>query len=213
LAAFTGAVATSDQGSTSMCKVLRSLVVAIAAAVVFVLPAWAVADPSQLVKAVTAEVVEIVNTKTGAHRDAAIHQVLRNNFDWPYMARAALGTHWNEASEQQRARFLAALESTESAAYTERLAKLAGYALTIEKVVSLSNGAWTVDSLLTKVTGQPIRLEWEVRDSGQGPRIADVKVAGISMFQIKRLEFSSYIQASGGAVEPLVRALEVRAAR
>ncbi len=195
-----------------MYRTFSSLAAALAAAVVFVLPAWAVADPSQLVKAVAAEVVEIVSTKTGAPRDAAIHQVLRNNFDWSYMARAALGTHWNEASEQQRARFLAALETTESRAYTERLAKLAGYTLTIDKVVAQSDRSWTVDSLLSKVTGQPIRLVWEVRDSGHGPRIADVKVAGISMFQIKRLEFQSYIQASGGAVEPLVKALEVRAA-
>ncbi len=51
-----------------------------------------------------------------------------------------------------------------------------------------------------------------MRDNGQGPRIADIKVAGISMFQIKRLEFQSYIQATGGTVEPLVKALEVRAA-
>ena len=54
--------------------------------------------------------VVAINTKTGASRDAAIHQVLRNNFDWPYMARAALGPHWNQASEQQRARILAALD-------------------------------------------------------------------------------------------------------
>ena len=101
-----------------MYKVISSLAAALAAAVVFVLPAWAVADPSQMVKAVTAEVVGIVNTKTGANREAAIHQVLRNNFDWSYMAQAALGTHWNQASEQQRARFVAALETTEARAYT-----------------------------------------------------------------------------------------------
>jgi len=195
-----------------MYKVISSLAAALVAAVVFVLPAWAVADPSQMVKAVTAEVVGIVNTKTGANREAAIHQVLRNNFDWSYMAQAALGTHWNKASEQQRARFVAALETTEARAYTERLAKLAEYSLTVDKVVAQSNRVWTVDSLLTKAGGQPIRLEWEVRDSGQGPRIADIKVAGISMFQIKRSEFQSYIQANGGAVEPLVKALEVRAA-
>jgi phospholipid transport system substrate-binding protein len=195
-----------------MRKVFSSLVVAIAAAIVVVLPAWAVADPSRLVRSVTAEVVDIVNTKTGASRDAAIHQVLRNNFDWPYMARAALGPHWNQASEQQRARFLAALEATEARAYTERLARLAEYNLTVDKVVAQSSQVWTVDSLLTKASGQPIRLEWELRDSGQGLRIADIKVAGISMFQIKRLEFNSYIQANGGTVEPLVRQLEIRAA-
>jgi len=195
-----------------MYKVFSSFVVAIAAAVAFMAPAFAVADPSQLVKAVTAEVVDIVNTKTGANREAAIHQVLRSHFDLSYMGRAALGTHWNEASEQQRARFLAALETTEARAYTERLSNLAGYVLTIDKVVAQSNRVWAVDSLLSKGSGQPIRLEWEVRDSGQGPRIADIKVGGISMFQIKRSEFNSFIQANGGSVEPLVQALEVRAA-
>jgi len=196
-----------------MYKVVSPLAAALAAAIVFVLPAWAVADPSQMVKAVTAEVVGIVNTKSGANRDVAIHQVLRNNFDWSYMARAALGTHWDQASEQQRARFVAALETTEARAYTGRLAKLAEYNLTVDKVVAQSNRAWTVDSLLTKASGQPIRLEWEVRDSGQGPRIADVKVAGISMFKVRCSEFNAFIQSSGGAVEPLVKELETRAAR
>jgi phospholipid transport system substrate-binding protein len=52
-----------------------------------------------------------------------------------------------------------------------------------------------------------------VRDSGQGLRIADVRVAGVSMFMTKRADFNSYIQSHGGTVEPLVAALEARAAR
>jgi ABC-type transporter MlaC component len=52
-----------------------------------------------------------------------------------------------------------------------------------------------------------------VRDNGQGRRIADVKIAGVSMFLTKRSEFNSYILNSGGTVEPLVKELEVRAAR
>jgi phospholipid transport system substrate-binding protein len=131
----------------------------------------------------------------------------------PYIGRLALGTHWNEASEQQRARFLAALETAEVRAYSERLGMLAGFTLTIDKVVSRPNSVWTVDSLLGQARGQPIKLEWEVRDNGQGPRIADIKIAGVSMFLTKRSEFNSYIQNNGGTVEPLVKELEVRAAR
>jgi phospholipid transport system substrate-binding protein len=195
-----------------MHKVFSPFVVAVAATVLFVAPALATADPSQLVKSVTAEVANIVSTKTGASREAAIHQVLRNHFDLSYMGRAALGTHWNEASEQQRARFLVALETTEARAYAERLSNLAAYTLTVDKVVAQSSRVWTVDSLISKGGSQPLKLEWEVRDSGQGPRISDVRVAGVSMFQVKRLEFNTYIKANGGAVEPLVQALEVRAA-
>ena len=129
------------------------------------------------------------------------------------MGRLALGTHWNEASEQQRARFLAALETAEVRAYSERLGKLAGYTLTIDKVVSQPNSVWIVDSFLSQASGQPIKVEWEVRDNGPGPRIADVKIAGVSMFLTKRSEFNSYILNTGGTVEPLVKELEVRAAR
>jgi phospholipid transport system substrate-binding protein len=196
-----------------MRKVFGVLLAAGAAALLFALPVWAAADPSQLVKSVTAQVIDIVKTKTGATREAAFREVLRNDFDLPYMARLALGTHWKEASEQQRVRFLAALETAEVRAYSERLGKLAGYTLTIDKVDARPNGVWIVDSLLSQAGGQPIKLEWEVRDNGQGPRIADVKIAGVSMFLTKRAEFNSYILNTGGTVEPLVRELEIRAAR
>jgi phospholipid transport system substrate-binding protein len=129
------------------------------------------------------------------------------------MGRAALGTHWNEANEQQRARFLAAIEIAEVRAYSERLGKLAGYTLTIDEVVSRPNSVWMVRSLLSQAGTPPIKLEWEVHDGGQGPRIADVKVAGVSLFLTRRSEFNSYIQQNGGTVEPLIKELEVRAAR
>ncbi len=196
-----------------MRKVSDVLLAAGAAALLFALPVWAAADPSQLVKSVTAQAIDIVKTKTGATREAAFREVLQNDFDLPYMARLALGPHWNEASEQQRARFLAALETAEVRAYSERLGMLAGFTLTIDKVDSRPNGVWIVDSLLSQAGGQPIRLEWEVRDNGRGPRIADVKIAGVSMFLTKRSEFDSYILNTGGTVEPLVKELEIRAAR
>jgi ABC-type transporter MlaC component len=162
---------------------------------------------------VTAHVIDVVKTKTGASHEAAFREVLRINFDLPYMGRLALGTHWNEASEQQRARFLAALETAEVRAYNERLGKLAECTLTITKVVARPNSVWIVDSLFSHASGLSIKLEWEVRDNGQGPRITDVRTGGVSMSLTKRSEFNSYIMNNGGTVEPLVQELEARAAR
>jgi phospholipid transport system substrate-binding protein len=196
-----------------MRKVFGVLWAAGAAALLLAQPIWAASDPSQVVKSVTAQVIDIVKTKSGAPREAAFREVLRNSFDLPYMGRQALGTHWDEASAQQRARFLAALETAEARAYSERLGKLAAYTLTIDNVVARASGVWIVNALLTQASGQLIRLEWEVHDNGQGPRIADVKVAGVSMSLTKRSEFNSYIQNNGGTVEPLVQQLEARAAR
>jgi phospholipid transport system substrate-binding protein len=204
-----------------MRRVLGVLLAAGTAATLFVLPlfvppVWAAVratDPGKLIETVTAEVAEIARTSTGASREAAVRQVLRDNFDLSYMGSAALGTHWAQASEEQRVRFLAAVETSEARAYGERLGNYPGSAVIVGKAVSRSNGVWTVDSSLNLAGGQSIKLEWEVHDGGQGLRIADVRVAGVSLFMTRRADFDSYIQSHGGAVEPLVKVLEARAAR
>jgi phospholipid transport system substrate-binding protein len=171
-------------------------------------PAFA-ADPAQLVQNTAQQVIEIVKTKTGADRQAAILRVLQTSFDMPAMARSALGTHWNQATESERARFEKAVATAEAKAYSERFGQYGGQTLTIGKVTPRANGVTIVDSRLNQTTGQPIKLEWEVR----GERITDVKVEGVSMVMTRRSDFNSYIQNNGGKVEPLVRELEARAAR
>ena len=171
-------------------------------------PAFA-ADPSQIVQSTAQQVIEIVKTKTGADRQAAILAVLQTNFDMPAMGRAALGTHWNQATESERTRFLKAVATAEAKAYSERFGQYGGQTLTIGKVTPRANGVTIVDSRLNQTTGQPIKLEWEVRND----RIADVKVEGVSMVMTRRSDFNSYIQNNGGKVEPLVKELEARAAR
>jgi phospholipid transport system substrate-binding protein len=194
-----------------MRKVFAVLLSAGVAALLSTLSVGAAGDPGQMVQRVTTQAIDIATTTSGAPRDAAFRQVLRNNFDLPHMARLILGPYWNQASEQQRARFVAALEAQEARSFGERLSKFAGYVVTIDKVVPQSNGLWVVNAVLSRSGGQAIRLAWDVHDNGQGPRIADIKISGVSMSMIKRSEFNSYIEHNGGTVEPLVRELEIRA--
>lgn len=194
---------------------IRRVVLCLAASVAvsfFALPASA-ADPAKAVETVAAEVIDIVKTKTGVDRQNAIKKVLQTSFDMNAMGRSALGTHWNQATEAQRTRFLAAVETAEARAYSERFGAYAGQTLTVGKVTSRPNGVSIVDSRLNQSAGQPIKLEWEVRNGSQGPLITDVKVEGVSMVMTRRSDFNSYIQNNGGTVEPLIKELEARAAR
>ena len=183
------------------------------AAILLVLPALSpsasAADPSQLVQSTAQQVIDIVRTKTGVDRQAAILGVLQTSFDMPAMGRAALGTHWNQATEDERTRFLKAVATAEARAYSERFGQYAGQTLTVGKVTPRANGAVVVDSKLNQATGQPIKLEWEVR----GDRITDVKVEGVSMVMTRRSDFNSYIQNHGGKVAALLQELESRAGR
>jgi phospholipid transport system substrate-binding protein len=190
-----------------------ALRLAVGAAVALFSVAASAADAGSTVDTVAKQVIDIIKTKTGADRQAAIRQIMQANFDLPYMGQAALGTHWNQATEAQRTRFLAAVETAEARAYSERFGQYSGQTLSVGKVTARANGVSVVDSRLNQTTGQPIKLEWELRDRGQGLRITDVKVEGVSLLMTRRSDFNSYIQSNGGTVEPLIKELEARAAR
>jgi phospholipid transport system substrate-binding protein len=192
---------------------IATLVVAGTLAVLLASPAGAAADPAKLIEQLIGEISEIARTRTGADRQAAMRQVVQDKFDLAYLGRSALGTYWNQASEQQRARFLAAVEASEARAYSERLGRHAGYSVTIARVMPNADGSWLVMSRLNQAGGAPIAIEWEVHQSDRGLRIGDIRVEGISLALIMRTDYNAYILSNSGQVEPLVRKLEARAAR
>jgi phospholipid transport system substrate-binding protein len=186
--------------------------VALAAAPLSV-PALANDPAANLISTTAAQVIEIIKNTTGVARQTAFAQVLQTRFDLPYMAQVALGSHWAKATPEQQARFVRATETAEAKAYSERFGQYLGQTLTLGKTMARSNGVWIVDSRLNQSNGQPIKLEWEVRQLPAGLRITDVKVEGVSMVMTRRSDFNSYIQQHGGKVQALIDELEARAGR
>jgi phospholipid transport system substrate-binding protein len=178
-------------------------------------PALAADGPAaSLIEKTAAEVIELIKSiPPGPQREAGIRKVLVEAFDLNYMGQAALGKYWASTTPDQQQRYLKAAVNAEAHAYAERFGQYGGQTLTLGKVSARPNGVTVVDSRLNQTNGQPIKIEWEVRDSGSSPRITDVKIEGISMVITRRTDFTSYIQNSGGKVEALVQELENRAQR
>jgi phospholipid transport system substrate-binding protein len=75
------------------------------------------------------------------------------------------------------------------------------------------DGISIVNSKLTQTDAEPLAIQWEVHNGGQGARIVDVRIEGVSMVVTRRADYNSFIQAHGGQVEPLIIELEARARR
>ena len=175
-------------------------------------PAQAADGPAAaLIERASNEVIALIKTKTGRAREEGIRSILVTYFDLPFMGQSALGTHWAATPAPQRERFLKAVVSAEARAYSERFGQYGGQTLAVGRVSTRPNGVTVVDSKLSQANGQPIVIQWEVREAGQGPRITDVKIEGVSMVMTRRSDFNSYIQNHGGKVEPLIEELEKRA--
>lgn len=171
-------------------------------------------DPAaQLVQRTADQVIAVARTNVGAAREAGIRRVLDSYFDLAYMGRSTLGSYWNQATPEQRERFLKASASAEARAYAERFGQYRGQSLSVGRINARGSGVTIVDSKLNQSDGEPVALQWEVRNEGQGPRIVDVKTEGVSMIMTRRADFVSYIRNHGGQVESLIDELEARARR
>ena len=178
----------------------------------------AVAEQSsavELIQRTAAQVLDLVMTKTGAAREAGILRILETDFDLNYMARSSLGTHWNQATPDQRERFLKVAANAEAHAYAKRFGQYGGQTLTVDRAAPMTrgDGVSIVNSTLTQTNAEPLAIQWEVHNGGQGARIVDVRIEGVSMVVTRRADYNSFIQAHGGKVEPLITELEARAGR
>jgi phospholipid transport system substrate-binding protein len=196
------------------------LVLAAGAAAILVAPGFAsrqaAAEQSpatDLIQKTANRVLDLVMTKTGAAREAGILRVLETDFDLNYMARSALGKHWNDASPDQRERFLKVAANAEAHAYARRFGEYGGQTLTVDRSMPKlrSDGVSIVNSRLTQTDSEPLAIQWDVHNAGQGARIVDVRIEGVSMVVTRRAEYNSFIQTHGGKVEPLIVELEARA--
>jgi phospholipid transport system substrate-binding protein len=168
---------------------------------------------TDLIQRTANRVLDLVMTKTGQAREAGILRVLETDFDLNYMARSALGRHWNDATPDQRERFLKVAANAEAHAYARRFGEYGGQTLTVDRSMPKlrGDGVSIVNSKLTQTDAEPLAIQWDVHNAGQGARIVDVRIEGVSMVVTRRAEYNSFIQTHGGKVEPLIVELEARA--
>ena len=172
------------------------------------------AEPAaDLVSSTFTDGVNVIKTTDAAGRRAAFQSLLTSRFDLPYMAQTALGKYWSSANPEQQTRFIKATAAAEARAYADRFSQYGGQTLTVAKVTPKASGTFAVDTRVNQSGGQPIKIEWEVRQAPEGLRISDVKVEGVRMVLTRRSDFKSYIQQHGGQVQALIDEMEARAAR
>ena len=170
-------------------------------------------DPAALVQKAANQAIEVARANAGPAREAGIRRVLESYFDLAYMGRSTLGSYWNQATPAQRERFLKAFAIVEARSYAERFGQYRGQTITVGRITPRGDGVSIVDSKLTQNSGDPVTVQWEVRNDGQGLRIVDVRTEGVSMTMTRRADFVSFIRNHGGQVEALIDELEARAKR
>ena len=137
--------------------------------------------------------------------------------DVPTIARFTLGRYWRKATEEQRAEFIDVFRQYIALSVIDRIGRMAGAAIDIQKVVPVKASPKNKDVLVIcrvrLAEDRSMGVVWRVRDTRRGPKLVDVIVDGISMAVVQREEFGSVLRTGGGDVGSFIVALREKTAQ
>ena len=144
-----------------------------------------------------------------AGRYARIAPVVRRVFDIPFMTRLAVGPEWASLTEAQRQQVSQAFERYVAAVYAERFDNYSGEKLQVTGEQP-SAGGTIITSQIVKSNGEPVNINYLVRQNGGSWQIADVYLNGtISELATRRSEFASILRTRG--INGLIAMLNTKA--
>jgi phospholipid transport system substrate-binding protein len=195
---------------------MKRLFALLAGAVISACVFAADADPDQLVKSVTEEVLTIVRSdkdiQSGNAKKAIalVEAKVLPHFNFTRMTQLAVGREWKNASPAQQKsltdEFKTLLVRTYSKALTEYRNQSIEY-----KPFSLKPGDTEakVRTLVKQQGGaQPIQLDYSLEKQESGWKVFDIEVAGVSLVTNYRDTFATEIRNNG--IDGLIKALQTK---
>ena len=176
-----------------------------------VAPAWAEGG-SGSVRTLYATLLDVMHNGPAlgpSGRYARIEPVIAQVFDLPLMTRLAVGPNWTTLDAAHQQRVTVAFGHYIAAVYAERFDSYAGEKMQVTGEQQ-SGGGPLVLSEIVKSTGEPVRINYLMRQGNAGWQIADVYLNGtISELATRRSEFAAIMQSRG--VDGLIAALDSKA--
>ena len=168
----------------------------------------AAADPAAVINNLGNRALEVLgNNTTPAQRVARFHELFREDFDVPAIARFVLGRYWKTATQEQQQEFVKLFEDYIALVYSSQLSAYSGETLRVTGSRSGPEGAIVASEIIRPTGTPPVKVEWHLADQNGTYKIRDVSVDGISMAVTQRSEFASVIQRNGGQVQGLIAML------
>jgi len=142
-------------------------------------------------------------------RYARVDPVVRRVFDISFMTRLAVGPGWTNLTDAQRQQVSQAFERYVAAVYAERFDNYAGEKLQVTGEQP-SAGGTIITSQIVKSNGEPVNINYLMRQNGGSWQIADVYLNGtISELATRRSEFAAILRTRG--IKGLIAMLNTKA--
>ena len=195
-----------------MNKFLLSLVAALSC--VWAFGAQAAVDAAKaeaFVKGVTEDGIEnIINANIPqAEKDKRFAKLFNSALDIQFIGQFVLGRYWRTATPEQRQEFIDAYRELNVQTWSKRFDEFKGRNF-IFKGTDASNSANQifVNSTVPMEQGEPAKVVWRVKQTGNEFKIVDIIIENVSLAITARNEYTAFIKQSPDGVASLIKNLQ-----
>ena len=171
-------------------------------------------SPDEFIAGLGDNVIRVItdDNSTPDDKEKSFRRMFNESFDSDEVAKFVLGRHWKTASEEQRREFRKAFEDLAVKTYANRFGQYSGEQFTVKDPrPGTTKDEYFVPSTIERQGGPALRIDWKVRRNGNGWRIADIVVEGVSMALTYRQEYASFLQKHDGKLQPLIDTMKAKA--
>lgn len=184
-----------------MIRILKIIPIALALIFCILKPSYSI-DESEAIKYIEnvgQQAINILKTPIDnlEKRELLFERMLYNNFDRKLIHRAVLGKASRGASKEQLIRFGEAFDKHIVKVYASQLGVYSNQLFIIDKAYKKGKKDTIVSSHIEHETAPPLRIDWRLRDRGQGTKIIDIAIEGVSLLATKRADFGASIKKGG----------------
>jgi phospholipid transport system substrate-binding protein len=136
-----------------------------------------------------------------AGRRQMLDPPIRRALDLPLMTRLVVGPSWKGLPAPEQQRLVDAFSDYSIAVYASRFKEYGGERFVVDPAqVRRPNGDVVVSTRLIPRDGEPVQLDYLMRESARGWQVIDVFLSGtISELAARRSEYSAVFRSGGSA--------------
>ena len=188
----------------SICTFLASTQVAMAAV-----------GPDELVKSTAEDVLSVIkkdkDIQNGDQKKvfALAEEKILPNFNFDRVCRMVLGKNWNRASKEQQEAFQREFRSLLLRTYATALSKYRNQTIDYKPLRSQPGDTEvTVKTEILQPGGQPVAVDYALEKAGDGWKVYDIVIEGVSLVTNYRSQFGNEIKQSG--IDGLIQKLAAK---
>jgi phospholipid transport system substrate-binding protein len=168
--------------------------------------------PEELVRKVTQEVLDAIRSDkelAAGDRQKALRlaeEKVLPHVDFEEAARLAVGRSWAQANPEQRKALVGEFRAMLVRTYSNAIGAYGGQTMKVLPVrMKPGDTDVTVHNQFTRPGGRPVQVDYSMRKTGEGWKIYDIVVEGISLVLTYRSEFDAVVKQDG--IDGLIKRL------